>query len=84
MYWPVFVVVRIFVATGLMKDRTGSFEVSSLSAGAIEMIAAMTLNALGESAKWSLATATKMQAALVQTPLSNFANRSSIWLAIIE
>jgi hypothetical protein len=27
MYLPVFVVVRILVATGLMKDRTGSFEV---------------------------------------------------------
>jgi len=26
--WPVFVVVRILVATGLMKDRTGSFEVT--------------------------------------------------------
>lgn len=28
MYWPVFVVVRVLVATGLMKDRTGSFEVT--------------------------------------------------------
>jgi len=28
MYWPVFVVVRVLVATALMKDRTGSFEVT--------------------------------------------------------
>ena len=28
MYWPVFVVVRVLVATALMKDRTGSFELT--------------------------------------------------------
>lgn len=28
MYWPVFVVVRVLVAIGLVKDRTGSFEVT--------------------------------------------------------
>jgi deazaflavin-dependent oxidoreductase (nitroreductase family) len=28
MYWPAFAVVRLLVAIGLMKDRTGSFEVT--------------------------------------------------------
>jgi deazaflavin-dependent oxidoreductase (nitroreductase family) len=28
MYWPVFLVVRVLVAVGFVKDKTGSFEVT--------------------------------------------------------
>jgi hypothetical protein len=28
MYWPILVVARILMALGLMKDLTGSFEVT--------------------------------------------------------
>jgi len=28
MYWPAFLIVRVLIATGLMKDKSGSFEVT--------------------------------------------------------
>jgi hypothetical protein len=28
MYWPVFAVARVLMAMGLVRDRTGSFEVT--------------------------------------------------------